>query len=170
MKGFVLFVTILLTVGFLGYGTAVVVKMIQFDQNCGGYLKRAGDANTIETAREQLAIAVNYIERNNLTNGYTSVVYNTPDEDLGFWYKNLFQALSELEDMKADAAPLERSNMLMKLRETLLDSGSDGDEVTIPGGISRFPHNTGYAIFGLLTFILGFVGWFGVFVIYDSCY
>jgi len=44
-------------------------KMAQFDIHCGGHLKRAGDANTIEMASKELETAIQYMEVNGLTQG-----------------------------------------------------------------------------------------------------
>ena len=33
------------------------IMSIQFDQNCGGYLKQAADANTVELAKQRIDIA-----------------------------------------------------------------------------------------------------------------
>ena len=127
--------------------SAVIIKNVQFNQNCGGYLKRAADANTVEMAISQLDKAIEYIEANGLTTGYTSVLWKTPDEDIGFWYDNIKACRSELFDLSADASPMERTNMLMKLRETLTDEDKDGVTVTFPNGISRHPNNALWGVF-----------------------
>ena len=132
----------------------VIVKKIEFTQNCEGYLKRAADANTIELALENLNIAIDYIEKNNLTNGYTSVLWKTPDEDLGFWYQNIKQCQKELTEIAPDAPIMDKTNMLMKLRESLTDDGEKGVVVTVPDGISRYPNN---CIWGILIFIAVFL-------------
>ena len=49
--------------------TSCIVKTIQFDQNCGGYLKQTADANTAEIALERITKAIKYIERKHLTDG-----------------------------------------------------------------------------------------------------
>jgi hypothetical protein len=125
-----------------------IVDAVQFDRNCEGHLKRAADANSIELAQTELQIAIDYIEKNDLDTGYTSVLYTTPDEDMGFWAKNLNQANNELLAMIATdtSTNLEKSNMLIKLRETLLDhkGGDTGDSVTVPAGTSRYPNNASY--------------------------
>lgn len=154
MKGFSLTMVALSVLCFLICLGAVIVNHISFDRNCGGYLKRAADANTIELAEKNLNVAVEYLERNEMTSGYTSVVYRTPDEDVGFWYQNLKASLKELREVKPDATQLEKSNILMKLRETLLDSGEKGVHITAPDGISRFPNNTAYTVWVLLSLIL----------------
>lgn len=138
---------------FVGCGVARAVNGISFDRNCEGYLKRAADANTVELAEKNLVVALNHLESNGTTSGYTSILYRTPDEDVGFWYQNLQASLKELRSIKPEAAQLERSNVLMKLRETLLDHGQSGDTVTTPPGISVFPSNTAYFFWGLLSLL-----------------
>lgn len=118
-----------------------VLNHIEFEQQCAGFLKQAADANTIKTAILPLHNAVNYLEENNITSGYTSIIYKTPDEDISFWYNNLKSSLEELRSTPKDITRLEESNMLLKLRETLLDETQYGTKVTIPDGISRYPHN-----------------------------
>ncbi|MDP2696363.1 MAG: hypothetical protein Q8O87_03920 [bacterium] len=44
------------TVALLAVLIIELVLCINFDRNCGGYLKRAADANTIQLAEENLAI------------------------------------------------------------------------------------------------------------------
>lgn len=128
----------------------LIVAGISFDINCGDYLKRAADANTVELAVKELETALNYIETNNLTDGYTSVIYKSPDEDLGFWYTNIKSAYEELKSIPDNATMMEKSNALMKLRETLLDNGEKGEHLTIPPGIAVYPNN---ALVMILTFL-----------------
>jgi hypothetical protein len=74
-----------------------------------------------------------------------------PDEDIGYWYNNLLAAKNELDSLPTEATPLEKTNVLMKLRETLTDSGQQGKSALVcPAGISRCPYN------GLIAIILGF--------------
>jgi len=154
MKTLSLVLTIVFGVGGCGWLAARCVNEVMFDRGCEGYLKRTADANTVEMAHEQLGIAVKYAEDNHLTTGYTSVLYNTPDEDMGFWYNNISKSLTELESITEKSTLLERSNMLMKLRETLLDDKKDGVTVTVPSGIHLYPHNVAYAIWGSFMWIL----------------
>lgn len=142
----------------IGIATAVllglfrVVAGIHFKIDCGGHLKRAADANTIELAQTELSTALEYLEDNDMTKGGTGVLWNDPSTDVGFWYENLKASQDELQSIDEKATPLERTNVLMKLRETLLDSTQSGTEVTTPGGISIFPHNK---LVAFLFFIAG---------------
>ncbi len=129
-----------------------IYSNIIIKQELTGYLKRAADANSIELASNQLKTALEYIEKNNLTNGYTSIIYKTPDEDLSFWYNNLKASRLELEKTK-NSTSLEKTNVLLKLRETLLDEGEKGSQITYPKGISIFPNNKLIAILFLTSLI-----------------
>lgn len=140
---------------FLFWGGARVVSSISFDRNCGGYIKRAADANTVELAKENLSVALEYLQRTDNTSGYTSILWTTPDEDVSFWYGNLSASLEELKLVQPQATQLEKSNLLMKLRETLLDHGAEGaTSVTCPEGISISPHNKSYCFWGLMSGLL----------------
>jgi hypothetical protein len=154
---------IIIILPFLGLGGARFIKTVQFDRACGGHIKRAGDANTVEMATEEMKVVIKYLEENKMTEGYTSVLYNTPDEDIGFWHKNLKSSLEELEKVQPETTQLERSNILLKLRQTLLDHTQSGEKVTAPDGISVYPNNPVY-FFGLALFIL--LAGFGVILIW----
>lgn len=134
---------------FVIISTTEIVMGIHFDQRCGGNLERAAHANTVELAHKEMKTALAYIEANKLTDGYTSVLYQTPDEDVGFWYNNMVSSTKELEKALTSTSQLEQSNVLMKLRETLVSHGEKGSEnLNCPDGISRYPYN------GVLGFLL----------------
>lgn len=111
------------TILFGLYCGIVTVKRIQFNQNCGGHLTLAANSNTIELATKELETAVNYL------------------------------ALKELKEISPDATPLEKSNVLMKLRESITEHGESGESLNVPTGIALYPNNTLFAIFGLIAFI-----------------
>jgi len=125
-----------------------------FDIHCEGHLKRAADANTVDMASKELDDAIKYLEDNKMTEGYTSVLWRTPDQDVGFWYQNLKSSREELSKVTPTTTQLEKVNVLMKLRETLLDHGEKGDSVTSPSGISVFPNNAAYFWTGWLVLLL----------------
>lgn len=127
-----------------------IYQNIDFKRQCGGYIDRAAIANTIEMAQKELGTAVKCLEERKLTEGYTSILYKTPDEDIGFWYGNLKASLGELQSLPTASAPLEKTNVLIKLRESLQNKG----ETVYPRGISVYPVNTLYAIAGWLIPIL----------------
>jgi preprotein translocase subunit SecF len=137
----------------------------KFTVDIGGHMERASNANTIELAIEEMEDVVTNMERRELTKGYTSIAFPEPSEDVGFWYKNMNDSLKELKSISPNATQLEKSNILMKLRETLQNSGDNGgEEIVVPAGISRYPYNTLYAIWGVLSILILI---FGVYFIID---
>lgn len=148
MKTFLINVVIVLAC--LVCPTCCVVKSVQFDQRCAGYIKQAADANTVELALERLNMAIEYVEKHNLTDGYTSVLWRTEDENMGFWYENLKACKHELQE-GLNGTPLEKTNLLLKIRESLVDNHDGGTTLTIPDGISRYPNNFPYGLMGLLS-------------------
>lgn len=150
---------IIATMVFLAWLTARIVNDVKFDMNCKQYLKRAADANSVETAKEELDKAISYAEENNLTEGFTSIFLHQPQNDIGYWYKNLTDAYDELENISEDATSLEKSNVLMKLRETLTDETSSGDLVTVPYDICTYPNNVAYFWWCILSAVACLIFW-----------
>lgn len=143
---------------FIGWATVRIVKDVQFNQNCQGYLKQSADAHDIPTAVERLGIAIDYMEANDLTDGYTSVLWRTEGENVKYWYDNLKGDYELLFSQPDSIDQNTQSNLLKRHRKTVLDVGSDGEIVTAPPGISVYPNNTAYAIWGwvsLLIFLSG---------------
>jgi hypothetical protein len=142
---------LLLLLSALAIFSVRIYHGVVFKQNVSGYLKRAADANTIDLALQELTRAIDYLEANELTSGYTSVLYRTPDEDIEFWYRNLKASQHELQTLNSESA-LERTNVLIKLRETLVDEG-EKTKVTVPGGLSVYPYNKLWAALMLYALI-----------------
>lgn len=129
LAGVLVVVTILLSV-MLG------VKMYTFHVDCTGHLKRAADSNVKELAAKELKIALDYLEERSLTKGNSALIFHTPSNDMEFFYINLKAAHDELVNLSPDSTPLEKSNMLMKIRETILDDTT----VTRPSNLSIYPN------------------------------
>lgn len=159
---------IIATIVFGAWSTARIVKDVQFDTNCTQYIKRAADANTVERAKEELKKAISYAEKNNLTEGVVSIFLRQPINDIGYWYKNITEAYAELENLPEDATSLEKTNVLMKLRETLMDETSSEVYITVPDGISIYPENVAYFWWGLLSTIFCLGLWIMVLVAWIS--
>jgi len=147
MKQFTIILLAILTLAGTG---AVIYKRIEFKQNCSGRLERAANANTVELAVKELDAVIQYAKVKGDTTGYTSVIYRTPDEDVEYWYNNLCAARQELLNLPDNTSTLEKTNTLMKLRETLTDTGENGMQVIYPDGLQFYPHN----------FLWGILRWF----------
>ena len=146
---------------FVAWGAVRTAKAIQFNQSCIQYIKRAADASSVELAKEELGKVIEYCDKNGLTEGTVSIIMRQPKNDVGYWYKNLTTAYAELDSLSSEASSVERTNMLMKIRETLTDVDESGVEITHPDGISIYPNNVGYFLWAILSF-LGMVGFFSL--------
>lgn len=154
-----LVLAIISTLLFCTWGGVRIVKGVSFDMNCTQYLKRAADANTVEMAKEEIGTAISYAESKNLTQGRVSIFLSQPSNDVGFWYGNLKASYEELDNLPEDSSPLERANVLMKLRETLTVSSGGTSLVAIPAGISIYPNNVFYFWWSILSIICTFAFW-----------
>lgn len=150
---------IIATLVFGAWAIVRIVKWVQFDTECTQYLKRAADANNVETAKEELAKAISYAEKHDLTEGVVSIFLHQPKNDVGYWYKNMTEAYVELDNLPEDVTSLEKTNVLMKLRETLTDEEESGVSVTIPDGIEIYPSNLLYFLWGVCSAIAGVILW-----------
>lgn len=139
--------------------TTRIVKMVDFGNNCTQYIERAANSASVETAKEELDKAILYLESHELTDGFVTIVMEQPRNDIGFWYQNLVNARDELEMLQEGSSSLEKSNILMKLRETLLDD----DKVIVPEGIEIYPYNKLYFAWSMsflasiILFILAYI-------------
>jgi len=162
------FIAIVATVLFFVWAATRIVATVQFNINCKQYLKRAADASTIEMAKEELEKAISFAEEKRLTEGVVSIFLKQPKNDLGYWYRNMVEAYSELDKIPETVTSLEQSNVLMKLRESLTDETETGISVTVPDGISIYPYNPSYFWWGLLSGVICIVMWIAILI--KSCY
>lgn len=107
-----LVLAIICTMIFGAWATVRFVKAVSFDMNCNAYIHRAAVATEIETAKVELAKAIEYIEENSLTEGTVSIFLKDPRNDVGFWYGTLKGAYKELDTFSEGATQLEKSNSI----------------------------------------------------------
>jgi hypothetical protein len=134
------------------------VASLNFSVDCGGHIKRAADANTIELAAQELRTVITYCDEHKLTSGVVSIIIKQPKNDVGFWYTNLKASLTELDKVTETTSQLEKTNILIKLRETLVDHGQSGMSITVPDGITIYPHNVMYFWWAVIGTLLACVG------------
>jgi hypothetical protein len=134
-----IFLIVFAFIPLFAVGASEFYRSYALNVNCIGHLKRASDANSVELAKQELTTAVKFLEDNKLTSGSTGVIFSYPSYDIGFWYNNLKTSLLDLDTLGSNTSPLEKSNMLIKLRETLLDHGVHGDEITVPKNLHLYP-------------------------------
>ena len=151
---------VILCLPFVGWAAVRGYRAIKFNQDCEGHLENAAAANQITQALPEMEMALNYMSEHGMTQGYTSVIYNTQDENVGYWYTNLKSATDELraESANKNMTPLEQSNVLLKLDNTLRGAGEHGNSIRLPSGISAFPSNGMFCLLGWFFLLLGAVG------------
>ena len=130
-----------------------IVKHVEFRQNCSGYIKQAANAGSVEMCLERLDKAIDYAYKKGWTEGYTSVIYKTEDENVGFWFENLKLCHYTLVDA-LDEQSLTQSNALMRVRECLTDNGANGTHLTIPTGLLYYPNNIAWGGYRLVLVLL----------------
>ena len=134
MKRLLLYLSIVIFFSSLSYG---VYKDIQFDIQCKGYLELAANANSIELAKSNLDKAIQYIEKNQLTSGNSALFIKSPSNNITLWYANLKACQKEIWEMSVKGGnTLEQTNLLMKLRESLLNN----EVVIVPKFLSMYPY------------------------------
>lgn len=144
---------LLSTVPLLGVIVLQSLAWIDWNIKISGHLLRASSASTTEAANEELITALTEVERRNLTTGSTHLFWPTPATDIGYWYRNLKAAQAELASLPEETSNLERTNILLKLRETIM-THSEKPHVLIPEAIYVYPNRLGYflwcTVFGIV--------------------
>jgi hypothetical protein len=122
-----------------------------FKRNCSWHLALAAESANIELATRHIELALKYIDANELNVGYTSLIYKTPNEDVGFWRENIAASLAELKQVKPETGQYERTTILLKLGSNLTSRGAWGSTVTAPQGTSIFPYNWLFAFWATVS-------------------
>lgn len=147
-------IIVLSFLSLVGWGIGRTYESYAYNRECGGYLKRAADASTPMIARESLSRALAYMDNNGLNQGYTSLLWRSPDEDVGYWRRNISLSFGELGRLSPTATQLEQTNVLMRVREVLVDNSQNGVEVTEPSGISVYPNNRAWALWAWISLVI----------------
>ncbi len=141
-------------------------RSIKLEQNCTGHIGLACHSYNINFAKLELGTTIKWLERNNLTNGYTSAYWQTPDEDISFWYKNLKGAYNMLDSTSRCNPTITETNItLLRLRQTL--STSDGTNIICPSGLSTYPDNKLWVWLYWISALCIIGGLFGLFSYYN---
>lgn len=111
---------------------------MEFDNNCVIYIEKAANTKDIKVAETCIGKAIEYLEKNKLTEGSTTIYgsYNS-SEDLSIFYGNLCSVRQDLQNGN--------NTVISKLYNTRTDSSpvqtSIISTLQVPAGISIYPHN-----------------------------
>ena len=135
---------------FAGWGMARVYFALAYDSDCDGLIRQAAQAADTRIALNYLSDAVNFMQNDGFTSGSTHISWlEKPDsaEDLGRWFGKLKLWQARLS---ADADP----RLIEQMKTDLVSpDDEDGDDFVVrsPAGISVFPHNSAFAIWGFVS-------------------
>jgi len=147
----------------IGIWTASCKRSIKLEQNCTGHIGLACHSYNINFAKFELGTAIKYLEMKNMTQGYTSAFWKTPDEDVSFWYRNLKGAYNMLDSTsKCNPTITETNIILLRLRQTLSHSRDGSESVIYPNGLSTYPDNKFWVWMYWISAVLFIGGWFGL--------
>ncbi len=127
------------------------------------YVLAAYKTDDPEKAKKYLTTAQAYLETTGKTDGFTSIAYPTPDEDLGDWSASIKDA-SEFEatGIKDDRKPWQRKLLAAGLvNEVEIQGGKKRLDLNYPGGVSAAPYNSHVFWLGIgsLTSLVGSFLW-----------
>ena len=148
IKGFIAFVSFLV---FLAWAGARIYAGIQFDQHIENYISQAASSPSPQIAEQKLGVAIAEIDREGLTSCNTGILFTYPTNDLGFWYGRLVDSRALLRRLPPGDSELEVSNTMMRVHESLVSDGKNGQSIVVPEGISIYPHNVLFLWWGLLS-------------------
>lgn len=140
---------IISALSFLSFVCTEIYLETNFKKNCSQYIELAARSTTVELAKENLVKAISFVEEHNLTSGNSSIFVKYPSNDIGFWYKNLVETYSSLEQLDGNSA-LENSNVLMKL-ESLTIQTDKGQKAIYPDNIYEYPNQIFLFWWGILS-------------------
>lgn len=165
MRKIMLIIALLLTFYTITIIIIDIVLIWRFKIHCEHFLKLAADAPTVELADKYLEKVVSYILKRNLTQGNTAYFIKTPENDLSLWSRQIFEAANLVRELTLkkkegkEVTPLEESNVLMRIRQTILDEAGDRPIMTIPDYIHVYPNQHFFLFSELLGIIFAILAW-----------
>lgn len=156
-KGWYLVLGVLLMLVLPAWAGVRLYRSAEFDRNCQERLAKATIALYTADAKQDLGQALSYLQARGIngTSGHTSIFGATQDTDVGVWYCKVEQARETLEKPTSTNT----GYLLSRVREHLTErDGKGGSKLATPTGISVYPHNQLYALWGVAGVIAFLVG------------
>lgn len=121
-----------------------------FAENCTAHIEKAATASSVEIAKEELALAIEYVEKNIYKEGNDAY----EDENVEYWYNNMKAAYEKLENVPADASEEAKSTVLLQINESLLKHTVLGKEVELPNNIKDYLSIVNYNVLCVISLIV----------------
>lgn len=132
-SNFILIVFICL---LLGVNAKLITNHNHLRRNFVTPIENAAIANDSALVVENLNQSIIYLERYGLTDGFTSAVFYSKEDDLKFYYKELVSARNNI------------SSGNLKLPETIYNYNFRS--VQYPDGLESYPYNLWFGIFKII--------------------
>lgn len=163
------YVTLLITsvVMLIAWGVSRCIAVGKFEVEVEGYFENYVEAGTVETARENLDMAIQVLEAKGLTEGQISIFWKNPNNDIGLWYHNLVESRNALKEI-AKESPKDQAIVLEKQRNGLKGS-EENSFIKTPSGISIYPMNKAYFWWCMLSIVACIVFLIRIGVLVDNC-
>lgn len=162
-EGGVKFFGTMLTVAIMslvGWGGARMHKSSDFDARVSDYVVAAYNATTPEEAKLQYDRALSVMKENKMTEGSTSILYPSPEYNVGDWFAKvektekdlteMLKAPAVVDDKKADPkvlTPWQKSLVENNVVKTKVDTkGNSHASFNAPEDISVHPYTLQYAL------------------------
>ena len=142
-------------VGLLLLAVVSIYMDEAFTVGCDGYIQMAARAPTIEDAKRNLDTAIEYVEKHELTDGKTSIIFHSPRDSVLCWYLRLRVVQQQLHmATELGVTTSEREIVFNRLHRSLMRMSSGSKVVVSPSGISRYPYNTPHFVSIVLLLLL----------------
>lgn len=158
----ILLFSILFMLPFFGWWITRIVESVKFDNNCTYHINQAlGSSRSTDEpkyAANEIDIAINYIDTHNLAYGVTSIVDKSSSEDLSIWHTSLTKKQTYLHELAEESPESITKYKDYVVARNLYSSGG----LSIPDGISVYPHNTLFCVWGWISGLLSIIGVIGI--------
>lgn len=127
----------------------------KFYKGCRSHIEEAKKLNDLDLSISELDKAIDFLEKEKLTNGYTSVFDPDSDDNL----ERLYRDLKKSRHLLSSRELMSEKN----LKEFLKDNAYYRIEFPISQGIEIYPYNKLYFIFAIISAFMAFLGVVGMF-------
>lgn len=161
MKKTLLVLAIMFSVLAITVSIIAGVKSVRFTNGCTSYLKLAANSATIERAEPFLTKVVDYIQKNDLDFGNSSIFIERPANDLEEWSKNIRASRNLLIRLIDDpnTSQLTKDNALLKIREIIVKESYNHGSVNVPDNIAFVPWQSFFVMFIPFFWLLAIIFW-----------
>jgi hypothetical protein len=155
----ILLVAILAVAPFASWAITRGVLAQTYENNVGAPLRAADSTFSVDVAQAKLGLVITFLESRGVgeISGSTSLFVPSPDEDIGAWYVRLKGANNLLQSLDENSTQEQEDAAMMAMYRATSRPGHLHN-VYVPEGISVYPNNWAYAMWGFISLPWAIVG------------